>query len=264
MPRGVAQQVVLSDEFEIENAAPHMLEAPPVLSPAFVVDPLPHGGDVGEQRIGIAWRAEDRPNPVHHRRAELTVAGHRPRPRERHVLPGPGVLFMVAAEGGGFGGNRPRAARGAQPGIDLVESTLGGVRAESIRQALAEACVVVARRKPLGTVGLHIHPALGAIDEDHVEVAVEGHLAAAELAQAEDREGRAPYRAVPPREFLLHPGQQRRDYRIGDVRQSAGQPIRGHIAPEDLHPDLELAHMLPTPHPIEHGLKFVGRREGSV
>ena len=48
------------------------------------------------------------------------------------------------------------------------------------------------------------------------------------------------------------------------IRQSAGQLIRGHIAPEDLHPDLELAHVLPTPHPIEHGLKFVGRREGSV
>ena len=40
--------------------------------------------------------------------------------------------------------------------------------------------------------------------------------------------------------------------------------VRGHIAPQDLHADLELAHVLPTPHPVEDGLKFIGRREGSV
>ena len=158
---------------------------------------------------------------------------------------------MVAAEGAGLGGKRPRVARRPEPHVDFVEPPLVGERAHGARETLAEAGVVVARREALSAVGHRIGLGRSAVDEDDVEVAVEGHLAAAQLAQAEHGKGRPRHLAVTPGEFLLYARQERGDHRVGDVRERTRQPVGRHVSTQDLHPHLELAFVLPAPYGIQ-------------
>ena len=147
--------------------------------------------------------------------------------------------------------------------FDLVEAPFGGERAHGVGEALGEAGVVVARREALGAVRLRVRFVRQAVEEDHVEVAVEGELPAAVLAHAEHGEGGPRHRAVAARKILLHARQQGLDHRVGDIRERAGELIDRHVAPQDLHADLELALVLPAAHAVERVVVVGGGRERS-
>ena len=68
-------------------------------------------------------------------------------PGQRQMLPGPGLLGLVAAEGGERGGDRPLPAGGAEPHVDLVEDAVGHRRGERRDQRLGEAGVVDGHRQ---------------------------------------------------------------------------------------------------------------------
>ena len=61
---------------------------------------------------------------------------------QREVLPGPGLLGLVAAEGGERGRDRAGPAGGAQAHVDLVEDALGHRRGQGGDQRLGQAGVV--------------------------------------------------------------------------------------------------------------------------
>ena len=88
-----------------------------------------------------------------HLLAEVGRAGDDAGAGQRQVLPGPGLLGLVAAEGGERGGDRAGAAGGAQPHVDLVEDALGGGGGEGRDQRLGEAGVVDGDRQRPAAVG---------------------------------------------------------------------------------------------------------------
>ncbi len=119
-----------------------------------------------------------------------------PRPGQRHMLPGPGIAFLIAAKALEAGGDRPGIAGGAQPHIDVVKLALAGGRGDGGDQALRQPRVVMDGRERLWPVGMQIVPALAlefgrrVIDEDQVDIGADGQLAAAELAQRHRRQAR--------------------------------------------------------------------------
>ena len=64
---------------------------------------------------------------------------HRPRAAQRHVLPGPGVLALVAREAVEADRERALVALRPQPRVDLVERAFGGRHAERGGDALGQA-----------------------------------------------------------------------------------------------------------------------------
>jgi hypothetical protein len=51
---------------------------------------------------------------------QARVAGNAARPRQRHVLPGPGLLALIFAKRLDMGGDRPLVAGGSQPEVEFV------------------------------------------------------------------------------------------------------------------------------------------------
>ena len=143
------------------------------------------------------------------------------RARERHVLPRPGRLRMVALEALQRVGERSGAAGRAQPHVDLVERALVGVGGERRHDLGAEPRVVLDRRQRLAAVR-GFQAGRDVVDEDQVEVGGGRHLAAAELAHAQHGQPLAAEAAMRLGEALLDAVAQRRDGGGGDV--GIGEP----------------------------------------
>ena len=81
------------------------------------------------------------------------IAGDRPRPGQRHMLPGPGVLALVLPEGVDMGRDRSLVAGRPQAQVEFVEHALGRRRGHGRDQALRHARVIMRRRERLFAVG---------------------------------------------------------------------------------------------------------------
>ena len=119
-------------------------------------------------------------------RDQVGIAGDRAGAGQRHVLPGPGFLRLVAGKGIDVGRDRPGIAGGPQAEVDLVEAALRGRRRKRREQALRQPGEIeAAGQRPRAVGGGRI---VGEIVEEHeVEVGGGGHLAAAELAHGDQR-----------------------------------------------------------------------------
>ena len=102
----------------------------------------------------VARQGEDRVDLGVDLPGERRVAGNHAGARQRHVLPGPGLVALVLAEGLEMGGDRPLVAGRAQPEVELVEHALGGRRRDRRDQPLRQPREIVRRRERLCAVGL--------------------------------------------------------------------------------------------------------------
>ena len=263
--RGVAQRQVLGDEVDVEQAAGQVLEVPRALGRHVAGDAVAHVGDVAHQRRGIARPAERGPDDVRQPLDQARRSVDHARARQRHVLPGPGRLRMVALEALERIGERPGAAGRAQPHVDLVERALVGEGGERRHDLGAEPRVVLGRRQRLRAVR-RLEAGRDVVDEDQVEVGGGRHLAAAELAHAQHRQALAAEAAMRLGEALLDPIAQRGDRGGGDVGVGEARLGRPHDRLELLHADLEAPVVGPAPRQVEDVLLVIdlGQWRGEI
>src|SRR5579864_7144513 len=98
MVRGLAQLKVLSDEFDVDEAAAPVLHLPVRGIAVLGCDAMAHVGDIEDQSLGIAWTRENGMNLGHDAIGERRRARDHPGARQRHMLPSPGEVLMVALE----------------------------------------------------------------------------------------------------------------------------------------------------------------------
>ncbi len=120
-------------------------------------------------------------------RHQCRIAGHRARMQQRLVLPGPGFLELVAAEGLDAGHQHAALARGPQPHVDLVQPAGSRMHGQQVDQPLRvaqEEHLVVHRRRGIGFLLL-----TGAVMQEHqVQVRTIAQLVATELAVGQRRD----------------------------------------------------------------------------
>ena len=153
---GVNELQILRDELDIDQPAGDVFEVPAVAVAL-----------LGRDRAGASRPRRRR--PPRHRAAGAAPRGSRPRParrrpataettraRQRHVLPGPGLVLLIAREAVDLGGERPGAARGPQPHVDLVEHAVVGLRGERADQPLRQPREILAAVERARAVGLRV------------------------------------------------------------------------------------------------------------
>src|SRR5690606_17839371 len=117
------------------------------------------------------------------RLARLGRPEQRARASQRHVLPGPGFLALVAFEAVEADRERPLRAERPEARVDLVERAFGGRHAERGGDPLGKAVEVQRSAERAAAVGLDADLAGEQVDE--VEVGGLGQLATAEAAEPE-------------------------------------------------------------------------------
>ena len=128
------------------------------------------------------------------------------RPRQRHVLPGPGFRLVVEAEAVDMDGDRSLAARRPQAHVDRKERALPGRRRQRGDQALRQPGEPGGRRERADAIRFD-HPLVVIVEDDEVEVGGRGHLPSAELAKAQHGNAPAGRHAVHARELRPRRGQ---------------------------------------------------------
>ena len=152
-------------------------------------------------------------------------------------LPGLRRASEVVAEGVERHDQRARGAVGPEPGIDGVERARR--RGRSTPSALSTRRTTSVTNSSFGIDRAPLGPAVAFVQEDEVEVAMVIQLAAAELAQADDRPARA--LAVAGRRGVPNAGHRRSHWslrdldhdRLGHVGQLAGH-VADRLAAEDV------------------------------
>ena len=121
------------------------------------------------------------------------VAPDDARAQERDPLPGGGLLAVVALERRPGGHQQPLLARGAQPGVDLIEPPLLQHRLHRGDEPLRGA------REPLAVIDAGVALAVGAEEKDQIEIRSVAHLARAQAAEAEHGQRRPRLAHAAPR-----------------------------------------------------------------
>ena len=166
-------------------------------------------------RITSSTRAANAGGPDDHARA-----------RQRHVLPGPGLGLLVAREGVEAGRDRAGAAGRPQPHVDLIERAVVGLRRQRADQPLRQPREILRAVERPRAVGLRML-GIEIVDDDEIEIGGRRHLAAAELAEREQRGllaagcGRGFRRTVSSTAAV-----QRADQHVGEPREGARRPAR--------------------------------------
>ena len=153
------------------------------------------------------------------------------RARERHVLPGPGLGLLVARETADLGGERPGAARRAQPHIDVVERAVIGLRGQRIDQPLGQAGEILRAVERTLAVRFGVL-VVEIVDQDQVEIGTRGHLAPAELAHGQHRGLLAAHMAVGGGEIVGDRAVHGADHRVGQPREGLARLARAVTVPD--------------------------------
>ena len=114
---------------------------------------------------------------------EPLATRHRTRAQQGLALPDLGVLGVISLERAQRGDEKTLVPRGTQAGVDLVADALGSGGLKSPAELLGEPYE--------GGLGLEDPVLVGALhveEEDHVEIAAVGELAASELAHSHHQE----------------------------------------------------------------------------
>ena len=171
--------------------------------------------------------------------ARLASPAIDPRARQRHMLPGLRFVALVEREGRELGRERPLAARGPEPHVDLIEAPGLGRRGQRGEQPLRQARIIERSAERLCSVRL---PGVGGeiVDDDEVEVRGRSHLARAELAERDDRDAAAAHSPVFGDKPVGHARQQRSDQALRERAVSAAgavgiEPARQEIEADEEH-----------------------------
>ncbi len=179
---GVAEDQVLDDELDVDDAAGIVLEVESgcAFRGVRVIHLLAHGDhfflQLGQVALLAEYLAADRLEAG----ADRRVAGAEAGPGQRLVFPDPGLVELVVAEGIDRYGEQAGVAVRAQAQVGLEQDAGRGLARQPGVQALAEACVVF--------LGIGV----GVVEEvNQVKVGDVAEFLAAQLAVADDREFRA-------------------------------------------------------------------------
>ena len=262
---GVAQLQILGDEFHVEHAATAILDVPELVAGKLLGDAAAHVQHLGGELGGLARAREDlaqhRADALRETRRAADHAGA----GQRHVLPGPGVLELIAAEAFDAGGDGALVAGGTQAHVDLEQPALAGRRGDAIDEALRQARIVVDRGERLRAVGGAAVPGLlrgfacgHVIHEDEIDIGGDGQLAAAELAEGDDGDAVAGQAAMLARELLFDRWLEGGDGGVRDVGERGAGGFGVRDVAQHAHADLELAILGPAAHDVQHVLEVVG------
>ena len=171
--------------------------------------------------------------------------------RERHVLPGPGLAFLIAVEAVDLRRQRTGTARRPQPHIDLIEHAVIGLHGQRADQALGQPGEILrAVERPLA-VGIRI-VLVEIVDHDQVEIGARGHLPGAEPAEREDRGLLAADAAVCGGEILFHFAVHRADEHVGKACKNLAGLLGRHRAGQDARADQEHVLLAEQADGVEH------------
>src|SRR6185437_16441348 len=98
--RCLAQLKILGDELDIDESAAAVLDLPGGRIAMLLGHAVAHVGDVDHQAIAVARPQEYLTDDGHDLVAERRRPGNDARAGQRHLLPCPGELAVVAVEGG--------------------------------------------------------------------------------------------------------------------------------------------------------------------
>ena len=170
------------------------------------------GDDVALRPVAFQHRADD----AGHLFARACGAEHGPRARQRHMLPGPGALALVAGKALQRDHQRPLRPRRPQPRVDFVEGARGGRHRQRRGHPLRQPVVVEHRPKRLGPVRFRAIVAGEEIDD--VEVGGVGEQPATQPPERHDHQLAVRHPPVLGRELGDGGGDQRLDRRLGHPR----------------------------------------------
>ena len=166
---GVDQLQILRDEIDIDQAAGGVFQIPDVVLALLQRDGAAHVGDVAGDAGAVArprqHAADDALDPRAKRRRRRDHA----RARQRHVLPGPGLAFLIVGEGIDPRGQRPGAARRAQPHVDVVEHAVIGPRREGADQPLGQPRKILRAVQRSLAVGIRML-VIEIVEQDQIEI----------------------------------------------------------------------------------------------
>ena len=168
-PRRFAQHQVLHQEFEIHEPAAPVAQIPRRGTRGAFGDAAAHVGDFGDEPLLVARRGQRRRDRRGDTLAQRRIAGNRPRPGQRHMLPGPRRFALILGKGGKARRDRPGFARRPQPHVDRIEAAFRGRRGDRRYQALAEPRVIgrESERARPGRAGAFFRRI---VDQDQIEV----------------------------------------------------------------------------------------------
>ena len=250
----------MRQELQVDQAARDQLQIERALGRLVAVEPRPHVGHVAAGRGLVAGLAENVADGVADLVAELRIAGDRPRPGQRHALPGPGVGRLVAAEGIDARRQRPHVARRAQAEIDLVQDALAHLHGQRRDQPLGQPGEIQPRGERLVAVRF-LDIRVVVVEQDQVDVGAGGQLAIAQPPHAEQRQPRAGHPAMLLGKGIADRLQRGVQHHIGDVGE--GRPRLAHIdhAAEEARTDEETLFGGKDPQPRQNVLVAVRLRQ---
>ena len=186
---GVRQNFILHHKFDIGDTTSTLLEieARGRAGIQFGAHPLAHFADLSAQSLGSAFDAQYCAAQGSIALGQLGGSRHHARPRQRLMLPGPGLVALVVGEGFEGADQQAGAAAGPQAGIDFVQIAGPGARGQPIDNALhqfGEKAGIVDLARPGGQL-----PFAGAIVQEHqIQIGAVIELDAAQLAVGDDGE----------------------------------------------------------------------------
>src|SRR6185437_2422419 len=136
--RCLAQLEILGDELDVDEAAAAVLYLPRRWGAVLLCDAVAHVGHLDDEAVAVARPQEDVAHAGHDLVAKCGRPANDTRAGQRHLLPCPGELGMVAAEGGKARGERALGSRWPESHIDLIEAALRRDRRDRIDETLAE------------------------------------------------------------------------------------------------------------------------------
>ena len=138
------------------------------------------------QFFQVAGLAEHLGAHTFERRADLLAAHQHPRPYQRLVFPGPGLVLLVTLERAQRADQQPRGTGRAQTHVHVIQLARVGLGGQQVNDALAQAREELRAVDRLGAVGFGLRVAV--MDKHQVQVRTVAKLQAADLAVTNDDE----------------------------------------------------------------------------
>ncbi len=169
----------MGNEFEIDQPAPAGFEIERLVLTLLARDEAAHLRDVLENPRRIALAGAKLRQQARRFFAQCCIPRDRAGAGEGHLLPGLGLVLLIAGEAGDRQGNRTLVARGAQAQIDLVGDAARRGRAQRRNQPLGQARAILAGFQHARSFGLRALRAV--IENDEVEIGGRRHFPPAQL-----------------------------------------------------------------------------------
>ena len=258
--RGVHELQILGDELDIDECAGRVFEVPGIGVALLRGDRGAHLDHVLGDGALVALAAEHVADRGRRARGESRRSADDARARQCHVLPSPGLAFLVTDEAFDLGRQRTGAAGRPQPHVDRIEHAVIGLHGQRADQALGEPREVLRAVERTLTVGLRMC-GVEIVDDNEVEVGRRRHLPRAEPAERHDRRLLAADVAVPGNEVFVDAGIERAGEHFGEAGVDLARLLGRDRPGQDSRPDQEHALLAELADRIEHVLVATGLAE---